>query len=253
MASVTTRVYLDVQPRGTKPFSLWVMNVIALPDRDRLAQYASDFLVTELPRHTSFGLAGGSTPKATYTLLGDAPVDWSRLALWVSDERWVPINHEDRNGRMAKDALGPKAAARMEVPLYGELLEPARAAEDYERVLDRVTPDGPGLVLLGMGDDGHTASLFPGTAALKASGRTYVENHVPGKGWRLTATIDYLGTADRLVFLIAGEGKAGVLRRILDDHEDLPTRTVITSGPDVTLLVDEAAAAELEHTAISRP
>ncbi len=229
------------------------MNVIALPDRDRLAGYASDFLTTELPRHRAFGLAGGSTPKATYELLGRAPVDWSRLTLWLSDERWVPINHDDRNGRMAKDALGPKAAARMEIPLYGELLEPERAAADYERVLDRVIPAGPGLVLLGMGDDGHTASLFPDTPALTAKGRSYVANKVPGKGWRLTATIDYLGTADRLVFLIAGENKADVLRRILDDDEDLPTRSVIASGPDVTLLIDDAAASLLSETPVRRP
>jgi len=253
MASHRIIVFLSRQPVDSKPFSLWFMNVIALSDRDRLAQYASDFLTTELPRHSAFGLAGGSTPKATYELLGRAPVDWSRLTLWLSDERWVPINHEERNGRMAKDALGPEAAARMEIPLYGELLEPERAAADYERVLDRVTPTGPGLVLLGMGDDGHTASLFPGTEALSAEGRTYVANKVPGKGWRLTATVDYLGLADRLIFLIAGEGKADVLRRILDGHEDLPTRSVITSGPEVTLLVDDAAAGQLEHTPIARP
>lgn len=229
------------------------MNVIALPDRDRLARYASDFLTTELPRHHAFGLAGGSTPRATYELLGRAPVNWSRLTLWVSDERWVPMNHEDRNGRMAKDALGPDAASRMEIPLYGELLEPERAAADYERVLNRVIPQGPGLVLLGMGDDGHTASLFPGTAALSMTDRSYVAHRVPGKGWRLTATVDYLGTADRLVFLIAGEDKAGVLRRILDEHEDLPTRSVISSGPEVTLLVDDAAASLLNHTPVTRP
>lgn len=234
-------------------FSLRPMNVIALPDRERLAKYASDFLTTELPRHRAFGLAGGSTPKATYELLGRAPVDWNRLTLWVSDERWVPMNHEDRNGRMAKDALGPSAAARMEIPLYGELMEPERAASDYERVLDRVIPDGPGLVLLGMGDDGHTASLFPGTTALTETGRSYVANRVPDRGWRLTATVRYLGMADRLVFLISGESKADAVRRVLDDRDDLPTRTVIASGPDVTLLVDEAAASLLEHTPVTRP
>lgn len=229
------------------------MQVIALPDRDRLARYAADFLTTQLPRHQALGLAGGSTPKAAYELLGGARVDWSRLTLWVSDERWVPMDHEDRNGRMAKNALGPTAAARMEIPLYGELLEPERAAADYERVLERVIPGGPGLVLLGMGDDGHTASLFPGTGALDATDRSYVANDVPEKGWRLTATIPYLGLADRLVFLIAGEDKADVLRRILDEQEDLPTRSVIASGPDVTLVVDDAAASLLDHTPVARP
>lgn len=229
------------------------MQIIALPDRTQLARYSADFLTTELPRHRGFGLAGGSTPKATYELLASAPIDWSRLTLWVSDERWVPMDHAERNGRMAKDALGATAAARMQIPLYGELMDPPRAASDYERVLDREIPQGPGLVLLGMGDDGHTASLFPGTEALRADGHHYVANKVPGKGWRLTSTFEYLAKADRLVFLIAGEAKAEMLRRIVADHEDVPARTVMTSGPALTVLVDDAAASQLDQAAVTRP
>ncbi len=229
------------------------MHVISLPDRDQLSRYAADFLTTELPRHSSFGLAGGSTPKATYEHLASAPIDWERLTLWMSDERWVPIGHEDRNSRMAKEALGAVAAARIEIPLYGDLMEPHRAAADYERVLDRVAPDGPGLVLLGMGDDGHTASLFPSTSALEAAGSKYVANRVPGKGWRLTATVEYLARADRLVFLIAGESKADVLHRILDNAADFPTRRLIDSGAPVTLLIDDPAASLLQGTDVTRP
>lgn len=229
------------------------MQVIALADREQLARYSADVLTTSLPRHRGLGLAGGTTPEATYRLLSQAPISWERLTLWMTDERWVPSDHSDRNSRMARDTLGETAAGRLEAPLFGELMEPDRAAQDYERVLRRSLPDGPGLVLLGMGDDGHTASLFPTTSALAAKNRTYVANEVPGRGWRLTATIDYLSQADRLVFLIAGETKAAVLARILDAGGDFPARTVMDSGPPVTVILDEAAASQLSATPVNRP
>lgn len=206
-------------------------------------------LIAEAPGpRVSVGLAGGSTPAAVYRQLRHRPVDWSIVDFWLSDERWVPWDHEDSNGKMAAENLVDHVSARYLRPRWAPWLEPLEAAAHYEAELRSLHPPDrlPDLILLGMGDDGHTASLFPGTKALEITGRWFVANFVPKLDtWRLTTTFTLLERARRIVFMIGGEAKAEVLGRVAKGA-DLPT-TRVTNGPvPVTFLVDRAAAALLE-------
>lgn len=202
----------------------------------------------------SFGLSGGSTPEGTYRLLADAAAPWEGVDAWLSDERWVPHDHPDSNGKMAADLLLNAVGARFYRPRWAPWLEAADSAAHYEATLRSIHPDGRAdLVLLGMGDDGHTASLFPGTAALEAEDRRwYVANHVPKlDAERLTATYSFLRQAHRVFFLVAGESKAPALRQVLEPNEGeraLPAAGVIGGDAEVTWLVDEAAASQLDRT-----
>ncbi len=225
------------------------MRIIIAADAGDLAGRASD-LITRLldeapgPRAT-LGLAGGSTPRATYELLRNAPVDWSRVDLWLSDERWVPPDDPDSNGRMAQETLADHIPAGFyPVPWFAD--RPAEeAAAEYAATIDRICGDRPDIVMLGMGDDGHTASLFPGRPTLTAGGTAYVADLVPGKGRRLTATVELLHGARHIVFLVAGAAKAPVLAAVLDG-EPYPATLVAQGAGDVTWIVDEAAAAGID-------
>jgi 6-phosphogluconolactonase len=201
---------------------------------------------------STLGLAGGSTPGAAYRLLPDLPIDWSGVTMWLGDERWVPAHHADSNERMAREAFVDAAGGHLVAPSHGD--DPQVAASAYAAALDRIWVERdesrrPDLVLLGMGDDGHTASLFPGSAGLDVRDRTYVANYVEPLGvWRLTATLPLLWSARELVFLVTGEAKAEMLRRIIDDAEPLPAQRVASGCTGaVSWMVDEAAAARLHR------
>ncbi len=208
--------------------------------------------VAASPR-ASIGLAGGSTPAAVYRLLADQDVDWAKTTLWLGDERWVPPDDPDANVGMIRATLGDHGAARLLAP-DTTLDDPAESAEAYEVALRAAFAAGdadgrPSLVLLGMGDDGHTASLFPGSAALDERQRYYVANWIDGKQtWRLTATFPLLWSARRLVFLVTGEAKAAVLARIFDDGEPFPAQRAAAGNPATTWHVDAAAASQLRAT-----
>jgi 6-phosphogluconolactonase len=199
-------------------------------------------------------LAGGSTPRALYEVLAGqdyrARVDWPRVEFYQGDERAVGPTHADSNWGMADRALikeieaEPHQLFRME----GEGHDPDISAARYEGVLRRrlPQPDGWGvfdLILLGIGTDGHTASLFPGTAALEDNHRWVLANHVPAlKGHRYTLTFPVLNAAKAVWFLVTGEEKAGVLRRIIRDRDPaLPATRVAPTNGSVTWFVDETA------------
>lgn len=197
----------------------------------------------------TLGLAGGSTPADTYRELGGHQVDWPNVRLWLSDERWVPHDHADSNGGMALELLPAEANRRLVRPRYSEFLQPEDSAAHYEAEL-RLIHDGrdPDMVLLGMGTDGHTASLFPGTTALDAPvDRWFVANHVPQLDtWRLTATPSLLQRATAVVVLVAGSDKADVLREVLEGPDGAyPIQLLREAEGDVTVVCDEAAAARL--------
>lgn len=232
------------------------MRVLVHPSAERLAAAAADFVATAaraVPRF-SLGLAGGSTPQRTYELLRNRDAPWERVDAWVADERWVPFDHTECNARAASGALFAHVPARLHVVDWKAERTPGEAAADYEQVIrDVVRTDGgrhrPDLVLLGVGSDGHTASLFPDTEALAEDRRLYVSNWVPSIGtWRLTATYPLLHAAWTIVFLVAGSEKAEVVRRILDNDADLPARRVMDGDADVYWMLDEAAAADLRET-----
>ena len=201
----------------------------------------------------SLGLAGGGTPRTMYTRLRDENVAWARMIGWMGDERWVPPDHPDSNARMARESLFDHVPARLlEVPFEG--LEPDEAAAHYAATLRRELggPDGraaPDLVLLGLGDDGHTASLFPDTTALNEHERIYVANHVPRlDAWRLTATLPLMWAARRIMFLVTGEAQARIVADLFEGSLPYPARRVMEGATEVTWFLDTAAASRLTTT-----
>ncbi len=207
-------------------------------------------------------ISGGSTPKAMFALLADpaqpyfARVPWASLQLFWVDERCVPPTDSDSNYHMtdlallSKVPLPPANIHRME----GEL-DPEIAAARYESEIRNAfklegaeTPTFD-LILLGMGDDGHTASLFPHTEAIDSMAHIVTANHVPQKDtWRLTLTWPVINQGREVAFVIAGKDKAEVLARVLTgpyDPETLPSQLIRPSSRKLTMLLDTAAAAEL--------
>jgi 6-phosphogluconolactonase len=236
------------------------MRVIAHPDPTRLAEAAASAIAdliesVDRPRF-DIGLAGGSTPKDTYELLRHRNVDWSRVDLWLSDERWVSPDHPDSNGRMAAEALADHVPAVLHRPRWSEYLEPGDVAAFYEADLRRLIPDGVAdLVLLGMGTDGHTASLFPDTEGLEEGTRWFIANHVAQLDtWRLTATVPMIQRARTVMVLTAGESKAEVLAEVLEGPDGrYPIQLLRHARGNVMWMVDEAAASQLSGTVIDRP
>jgi 6-phosphogluconolactonase len=196
-------------------------------------------------------LAGGSTPKALYELLAAEyrdTVDWKKVHAFFGDERTVPPDHEGSNYRMAQHALLSRVPIGSVHRMRGEL-EPREAATLYEEELETFFGGAPrfDLVLLGIGEDGHTASLFPGTPA----DRWTVENPVDKlDSVRLTLTVPVLNAAKKILFLVAGEGKARALKEILggdaDPHE-YPAKLIRPKGRTVWM-VDRAAAQLLDQS-----
>jgi 6-phosphogluconolactonase len=202
-------------------------------------------------------LAGGSTPKSTYEVLardhaGD--VDWPNVHVFFGDERAVPPDHEDSNYRMAREALLDHVPVGSVHRMRGEL-PPDGAAASYERDLKEFFGEVPpvlDLVMLGIGEDGHTASLFPETPALGITDRLAVANPVAKLDTtRLTLTVTVLNAAREVRFLVAGEGKAEALAEILEGEADprqYPAKLVrLPGGP--TWMVDRAAARSLRDLA----
>lgn len=237
------------------------MRVQVLNGPDALADFAAA-TVAGLLRKTgdraTLGLAGGSTPRTTYTRLAHQDVRWEAVHAWVADERWVPPDDPDNNFRMARTALLDRVPAHTYPIRWSEDLHPQEAAARYEHVLVDVLASErghprPDVVMLGIGEDGHTASLFPHTSALEVEDHWYVANWVSAlQSWRLTATLPLLRSARHIVFLAAGTGKAAVLAEILegDTSPPSPARMVTEGEAEVTWLIDRAAAADLRDTQI---
>ena len=211
-------------------------------DAGTLAEGAARHLASLLATARTFGLAGGSTPRRTYRRLAGFGLDWESKAAWFPDERWVPPGDQNRNATMAAETLG--APLTMYPTPWTD--DPREAAAAYEQTLRSLlgTTDGvprPEVVLLGLGTDGHTASLFPDTPAIDERERWYVANPV-GTGWRLTATPALLWAAEHLVFLVAGNDKSAPLAGVLGGDRSLPATLVAEGARDVTWLVDREAA-----------
>ncbi len=205
----------------------------------------------------NLALAGGSTPGATYRTLTNRPIDWSRTDVWLSDERWVPHDSDDSNGRMARETLIDRVdGATFHRPRYSENLEPDEAAAYYEATLRRMIPDGRAdVVLLGMGTDGHTASLFPGTEALtEPTTRWVVENHVPAlDAWRLTVTPHFLTSVATIVVIVAGADKADVLAEVVEHPVGrYPIEILHDCVGDVVFMLDAAGSLSARLTAPTR-
>jgi len=192
----------------------------------------------------SLGFAGGSTPGTTYQALREHRTNWSNVDAWLSDERWVPHHHDRSNGRVAAEALLDHVHATFHRPVWNEH-NPVKSAADYETQIRSIHPGRrPDLVLLGMGEDGHTASLFPGTTALDERERWVVANDIPQHGeTRITATYPLLWAAEHVIFLVVGAGKAAALRDSF--AEKTPAGQVGKGDARVEWHVDTAAASLL--------
>jgi 6-phosphogluconolactonase len=241
------------------------------PDAAALARRAAQYFVEMIGEAVAgrgrarVAISGGSTPRAAFQLLADsgqpwrARMPWDKLDLYWVDERTVPPDHAESNYRMTREALldhvplQPGQIHRME----GEL-EPAVAAARYESELRESFRLEGGesprfdLVSLGMGDDGHTASLFPHTAALHELKRLVTANRVPQKDtWRITLTWPVINHSSSVFFLIAGADKASVLHEVLTgprDPERLPSQLIWPASGILTLILDKAAASLLPAT-----
>ena len=212
-------------------------------------------------------LAGGSTPKPLYELLATPPfatrIDWPRVHVFWGDERCVPPDHPESNYRMAREAL----LDHVQLPgtnvhrIRGED-EPSKAAAAYEELLAtffgsrEILPQASfDLVLLGMGADGHTASLFPGSAAARETRRWVVASPGPQPGhWRVSLTPVLLNTAEDVTFLVSGANKADRLKDVLEDRgpDLLPAQLIRPTHGALHWVVDTAAAARLRGDYVKR-
>jgi 6-phosphogluconolactonase len=206
-------------------------------------------------------LSGGSTPKALFGLLAGEYLDrvpWRGTNFFWGDERHVPPDHPDSNYRMTREAMlstapvPPENVHRIEA----ENPDAAAAAAAYEKTLEQWFGTQPGefprfdLVLLGMGPDGHTASLFPHTTALHESTRSVVANWVPKfDAYRITLTAPVLNNAANVLFLVAGPDKAEALHEVLEgapNPDEYPSQLVRPTSGSLLWLVDRAAAARMK-------
>lgn len=233
-----------------------------VPDQDALAEAAARYFVAAFQDAVRqqgrfrVALSGGSTPRRMHTLLASEPfaqqIDWSLVDVFWSDERCVPPDHPDSNYRMAHDTLlnfVPILASNIyRIPAE---LSPAGAAASYAKTLHTVFTDAPrmDLLFLGMGDDGHTASLFPGTSALNEYDRWVVANYVEKlAAWRITWTAAAINAAARIAFLVAGKEKSQRLHEVLRgayDPQNLPSQLIKPENGELLWLIDQAAATAL--------
>jgi 6-phosphogluconolactonase len=233
------------------------------PDLESLSQAAAALLVRQAHLAVaargrfSVALSGGATPRRTYELLAAPPLKdqapWDRVHVFWGDERCVPLTDPRSNARMAK------AAWLDHVPIPPDQIHPldcsqgpAAAARQYEAELRKFFAGGPprlDLVLLGLGDDGHTASLFPGTPALVEKQRWAAAVYLDEPNLhRITLTAPLINQAAVVAFLVAGKSKAGVFQEVLHGPRDpgrLPAQLIQPQNGELLWLTDLAAAARL--------
>jgi 6-phosphogluconolactonase len=191
-------------------------------------------------------ITGGSTPRKAYERVAAQRPDWSGVALWFTDERCVAPDHEHSNYRMADEALLSRVAGATVHRMKGEL-GPEQGAADYERELDAAGRPVFDLIMLGIGPDAHTCSLFPGDDALGERERPVVGVETPGMAPlvpRITLTLPTVNASRRIVFLVTGEDKADAVARVFSGRRDPMAPASLVDG-NVTVLLDEAAAARL--------
>ena len=226
------------------------------PEIIRTKQFVADaagFIVSHaeqaLKERGQFRLAlsGGNTPRPVYAELARAGIPWDRARLTFGDERCVPPDDAQSNYRMARESLLNAAAVPDEsvLRIRGEI-DPQTAAEEYEQRLDKMADERNetiyrhDLILLGMGDDGHTASLFPGTAALEEKERRVVANFVPKfNSWRTTFTFPLINAARHVCFLLNASKHAELIEQVLNGDEQYPAARVRPTDGGVTWILGQ--------------
>ena len=232
--------------------------LITAENGEDLARQAAETIASSLDLalaqrdRAQLALAGGSTPRACYERLGEEHLPWDRIDVLLGDERWVLADHPDSNALMIAASLLAGSSGRMARfhPVPTDAPSPEEGCHRYGSLLRQLCPGDPptlDLVLLGLGEDGHTASLFPGTPA--AANTSDLVTVGSGKGLaRITLTAPVLSAARQVIVLVSGSGKQQALRRLLDPAEPPERTPARLVRPDSTILVlaDRAAAAGLD-------
>lgn len=229
-------------------------------NKEEIAKHAADRFVTAattaIAQRGKFivALTGGSSPVGMYRLLAtdeyQAKVNWEKVFVFWGDERWVPLADEKSNAKMSADALlnhVPIPHSNV-FPMYSEKLRPEDAATEYENTIKNIT-GGNGvfdLILLGMGDDAHTASLFPGETVLEEKTKWVCAHYLKSQEmFRITLTAPLINKAREIIVITFGVQKATALHSVLKgayDPEKYPTQLIQPQNGTLSFLVDEAAA-----------
>jgi 6-phosphogluconolactonase len=235
--------------------------VETLPDLPALVARGLDLILSRLATAIqergkfTIALSGGSTPKPLYEAIGNQNLPWDKIHVFWGDERYVPPNHPDSNELMARrawlDQVGIPAANIHAIPTLSG--DPAVDAQKHEQHLQDFFQTAPGnfpqldVVLLGMGDDAHTASLFPHTEALKVRDRLVTVGNKDGNP-RITFTYPFINAARSVIFLVAGTNKIPALAQVfapVADDFTYPSRLIKPQG-ELIWLLDQAAGLELK-------
>jgi 6-phosphogluconolactonase len=232
-------------------------DVRVLPDPTALSDAAAVLIESlalraSLKEPLTMALAGGSTPKSMYQHLAARSVPWAKVRVFFGDERCVPPADEGSNYRMAREAMldrVPLSPAHLH-RIFGEL-SPDEAAQKAEADLRASVAGDPiprlDLIVLGIGPDGHTASLFPGGPETDVTDRLMVPVHRPElpQPWRVSMTLPVLNAARRVIFLVADGAKAPMVARAIAGEETIPAGRVHPTDGEVIWMITEAAAADL--------
>ena len=229
-----------------------------------LAEWITSLIEETLTRQPRFSLAlsGGSTPKKLHELLASSPykerIDWKKVSIFFGDERAVPLDDDRNNARMAFDTLLDKVPVpKSQIHIMRTELPPEEAAAAYQKTLQeyfggsenqlpKLTFD---LILLGMGDDGHTLSLFPGTAVIHEEKKWVVSFFLPAQDmYRITLTKIIANRAAHVAFMISGAGKADALKAVIEgksEPDKYPSQVIEPTAGELHFFLDKAAAAKL--------
>jgi 6-phosphogluconolactonase len=243
------------------------MNLEVFKDNDHLSHALAEW-ITSLIEETltrreqfSFVLSGGSTPKKLNTLLSSSPykerIDWRKIHVFWGDERAVPLEDERNNAKMAFDTLLNKVdIPKEQIHIMDTSLSPEAAAIQYEEILfeyfgSEVLPARTfNLIILGMGDDGHTLSLFPGTPVIHEEKSWTSSYFLKAQDmYRITLTKNIVNHSDHIVFMVSGKEKAHAIHEVLegDRNPDLyPSQVIIPTQGELHFFMDEAAASKLK-------
>lgn len=231
------------------------MNLEILATPEDLARAAAQLFVQR--GVSTVALSGGSTPKLLYQLLADPnepfreQVPWSRIHFFWADERHVPPDHPESNYRMANEAmLAHVPVTRNNVHrVMSENPDASEAAEQYEETVAKFVPGSPrrfDLILLGLGTDGHTASIFPGSEVVHETKRLVAAPWVEKlKSYRITMTLPLINNASLVVFLVSGAEKAEIVKKVLQGPKRYPAQEVRPVEGELRWLLDREAANKL--------
>lgn len=222
----------------------------------------AEWLVTDIQQvlhnqdRYTMALSGGSTPKSFYELLAKdyaLKIDWSRVHVFFDDERYVPFDDERNNAAMVDKALLQHInLSAGQVHFMQTDVSPLESAKAYEALLHQYFDGEPhtfNLVLLGMGDDGHTLSLFPGTDVVNERSKWVSEVLIDNAGnYRITLTEPVVNKADKVIFLITGQGKAQMLQKVINGPANqFPSQLIQPVSKNLIWFIDDAAGMNLQN------